>query len=112
MYTTYTHFCITNKDLLNVIKRNPNLKKIHLSGFKMSHKVLKQILLCEKLTYLRFEEVGLWSTTAQKVKKDIRKLKKKGPPAIALSQANNPALPVPQPYNTILRSRIYYSMSW
>ena len=71
----HTHFCITNKDLLKVIERNPNLKKMDVSGLKMSHKVLKQILLCKKL---RFDEVGLWSSTAQEVKRTIEKLKKKG----------------------------------
>ena len=42
-----------NPDLLRVIKKNPKLKIIDLKWTTISHAVLRQLLLCENLRFLR-----------------------------------------------------------
>merc|ERR1719187_2893529 len=59
-----------NPDLLRVVKKNPKLKIIDLKWTTISHAVLRQLLLCENLRFLRFGSVGLWSTTPENVERD------------------------------------------
>jgi len=71
--------CITNKEVIKVIERNPLLTNIDLTGLTVTHKLLKLILQrCENLTHLNFDFVGLWGTTQKEVDKDIEKIKEKG----------------------------------
>ena len=67
----YIHYdWMLNADLMRVIKKNPKLEIIDLRWTTISHVVLRQLLLCENLRFLRFSGVGLWSTTAEDVERD------------------------------------------
>jgi len=82
--------CISNKDLFRVIQRNPNLEKIDMTGVTISHRVLKQLLLCQKLNFLKFDMVGLWKTSSAEVHKDIGVIKKKVKQVFILDDCLNP----------------------
>ena len=47
------YYWMRNPDLMRVIKKNPKLEIIDVRGVTISHAVLRQLLLCEKLRFLR-----------------------------------------------------------
>ena len=52
-YTDFRYRWMLSADLIKVIKKNPKLEIIDVRGMTISHRVLKQLLLCEKLRFLR-----------------------------------------------------------
>ena len=52
-YVNYRCRWMLNADLIKVIKKNPKLEIIDIRGTTISHPVLKQLLLCENLKFLR-----------------------------------------------------------
>lgn len=73
------HSCVTNREFFRVLKRNLNLEKIDISGFQISQKSLRQLLLCENLKSLTLFSVwGAKFANADEIQKDIENIKKKG----------------------------------
>ena len=52
-YDNFLYNWMRNPDLLRVVKKNPKLKIIDLKWTTISHAVLRQLLLCENLRFLR-----------------------------------------------------------